>query len=311
LDKSFFDPHKSLLELGIIRFSAFILLLVFFLSTIAVINHKDLVWRFDYDGFNYAINLFRVPFGIAALAIPIMAILAANHRSEQSREQMRLTSAQNVFSNHYKHVEEFEKYCIRVYDRIIENDKIAREFYEKKGGAMKFMASESFIPTNINSQYSRLLYKKLYPRSIFGDMKMSDEFLNLFDSFISGVLDIFLYFNIDDKAGWYSAIKEVDEKLRGFSEDNYIDLRYIGAAKVTNINGVDVKVPSGDVMYFVRQLQDVTHAIEDVLAFDILYAPSEVVKKIAKANLERLPAWDIDDIQNWKPVNISVFLANN
>ena len=307
IKKSFFDPHKSLLELGVIRLAASLLILAFLFSTFAISAHKELFWKFDYEGFNYAIKIFKVPFGIAALAIPIMGILAANHRSEQSREQMRLTSEQNIFSNHYKHVEEFEKYCIRVHDRIIENDKATRERYEKSEGIMKHFASTSFIPTNINSKFSRLIYKKLYPSSINGDMRLSEEFLNSFDIFVSRILVNFEAFKYEDKAKWYESISEINLLMREFVDENYIDLRYIGSPKSITINDVEIRVPGGDVMLFLRQFQDIIYAIEDVLAFDISYSPSDLVKKTTGAGFERMPEWDVDNVSSWKPVNISLY----
>jgi hypothetical protein len=57
---------------------------------------------------------------IAALIIPIVALLAANHRSEQTKEQIRVTNAQNVFSNYYKHIDEFNKYLSSRVDKEVD-----------------------------------------------------------------------------------------------------------------------------------------------------------------------------------------------
>jgi hypothetical protein len=311
MKKLYFDPHKSLLELPIVRWTAFFLLL-FFCTTIAIVIHnRQLIMKLDYDGLHYALTLFRIPIGIVALAVPIFAILAANHRSEQSREQMRLSSEQNIFSNHYKHVEEFEKYCTRLYERMIDHDEKVRTRYEKSTGILKNFANESFIPTNVNANYSRLVYKKIYPKSVAGDLRMSREFIDSLDSFILAILENAESFNSLDRGNWYSAIVEIDAKIRSFTQANYIDLRLIGSTKILTINEAEIRVPSGDVMMFMRQLQDIVTAVEEILAFDISYIPSSLVQSIVRSEFDELPNWDIDEVSSWNPVDVRVRIAQS
>jgi hypothetical protein len=267
--------------------------------------------KLDYDGLHYALTLFRIPIGIVALAVPIFAILAANHRSEQSREQMRLSSEQNIFSNHYKHVEEFEKYCTRLYERMIDHDEKVRTRYEKSTGILKNFANESFIPTNVNANYSRLVYKKIYPKSVAGDLRMSREFIDSLDSFILAILENAESFNSLDRGNWYSAIVEIDAKIRSFTQANYIDLRLIGSTKILTINEAEIRVPSGDVMMFMRQLQDIVTAVEEILAFDISYIPSSLVQSIVRSEFDELPNWDIDEVSSWNPVDVRVRIAQS
>ncbi|MDQ1919744.1 hypothetical protein [Massilia pseudoviolaceinigra] len=309
MKKSLFDPHTSLLELEIIRVTGGILLLVIIFSIGAIVFNGDFFWKLDYTGFNFAIEAFRVPIGVAALSIPIMAILAANHRSEQSREQMRLTSLQNIFANHYKHVEEFEKYCIRHFDRMLDDDKSTREFYEKSGGVMKFMASESFIHTHVDPQHSRLLHKLIYPYSAAGDFGMSRDFIKSLDSFVSEMIEGFQGFGSENKADWYFPIEKLNQIVIEYSEKNYVNLHRVSGTKNLNINDIEIAIPGGDVMNFVRRVQDVIYALEQVLSFDISYIPSSLVKKVGRANFNELPSWDVDSASDWKSVNVSTFLA--
>lgn len=65
----------------------------------------------SHEGINELVSIFQIPLGIVALLIPVLAVYAANHRSEQSREIIRLTQIQNFFTNYYKHLEEFCNYC--------------------------------------------------------------------------------------------------------------------------------------------------------------------------------------------------------
>ncbi len=116
-----FDPHTSFIHLPVVKLTVLILFSIsIFLSTVIVFK-SDIEWDFSYNGFNDALVIFRFPLGILATIIPIVALLAANHRSEQTKEQIRVTNAQNIFSNYYKHMEEFSKYL----DPLVNNKGIA------------------------------------------------------------------------------------------------------------------------------------------------------------------------------------------
>ncbi len=62
------------------------------------------------QGFNSFISLFKLPIGIAGLAIPFAALIASHHRSIQSASQIASQQNQNIFSNYVKHKEYFGKY---------------------------------------------------------------------------------------------------------------------------------------------------------------------------------------------------------
>lgn len=110
MKSNWFDPHSSFLSLRIVWITVAILFFLSGTSSAFIIHYSNLQWDLSSTGFNIFISEFRFPLGIAALIIPIIALLAANHRSEQTKEQIRVTSSQNVFSNYYKHIEEFTKY---------------------------------------------------------------------------------------------------------------------------------------------------------------------------------------------------------
>ncbi|WP_425054224.1 hypothetical protein [Pseudomonas abyssi] len=142
-----FDPHKSYLELKSVRVCGALLTITSFsLACVIAWSSQPLNVDTSFNGFNNALNIFKLPLGVIALIIPIFALLAANHRSEQSKEQMRIAQEQNNFSNHYKHVEEFEKYCSNM-------DK-----------------TESIISGNI-----RRLHLATFPKSRSGSYELSEE----------------------------------------------------------------------------------------------------------------------------------------
>jgi len=105
-----FDPHKSFINLAAFKWTFFGLLFFSFFTAGIIYSNSNLSINWSYQGFNHALTIFKVPLGVLATIIPAIALLAANHRSEQAKEQMRLSESQNKFSNYYKHTEEFEKH---------------------------------------------------------------------------------------------------------------------------------------------------------------------------------------------------------
>lgn len=120
MSSNFFDPHKSFLSLNIVRVTAFALLSFSVSIAITIACNSNLTFNWSYDGFNLFFMVFKFPLSIAALIIPVIALLAANHRSEQTKEQIHVTNEQNVFSNYYKHIDEFTKYLSQRVDKEID-----------------------------------------------------------------------------------------------------------------------------------------------------------------------------------------------
>lgn len=106
-----FDPKSSFLHLPIVWAVIVFMTLLSIITAITIVIHTPLTWDFSANGFNYFISIFRFPLSILALIIPLVALLAANHRSEQTKEQISVTAEQNKFANYYKHIEEFVRYC--------------------------------------------------------------------------------------------------------------------------------------------------------------------------------------------------------
>ena len=241
---------------------------------------------------------------MAAISIPTIAILAANHWSEQSKEQMRLTGLQNTFSNHFKHIEEFEKYCQRIYDRMLDDSKSTKEHYANFGGALKHLAAENFIYSHIDPQHSRILYKKIYPASASGDLSLSAEFVQSLDLFIREMIVYFRSMESEDVSSRYFSIANISRCISDFSENCYVELRYVGGTKKLTINNVGISIPGGNVMEMVRRLQEVITTLDRALSFDISYIPSALIRHVLRGDFEDLPIWDVDHIPEWKPFDL-------
>lgn len=105
-----FDPNKSFIKLQIVYRTTYVFIIVSSATAITIATKSNLVIDLTHVGFNFAATAFRFPLGIMATLIPTIALMAANHRSEQTKEQMRLASENNNFTNYFKHLSEFESY---------------------------------------------------------------------------------------------------------------------------------------------------------------------------------------------------------
>ncbi|OCH54717.1 hypothetical protein A6D97_09505 [Vibrio sp. ZF57] len=137
-----FNPHRSFIALPIVWIVTLAIIITSSICAFLIVVHTPLRWDLSAAGFNNFVSVFRFPLGILALIIPIIALLAANHRSEQTKEQIRVTNQQNTFSNHYKHLEEFKKYV-----DILQLD-------------------------DFDDVLLRKLHKKMFPRSLNGEMSL-------------------------------------------------------------------------------------------------------------------------------------------
>lgn len=117
--KTWFNPDKPFFHLWVVRLT-FLSIISF--STLVAFGIADtLTFTKCYSStcFNNTLVNFKVPLGILSLLIPIIAVFAANHRSEQTKRQIVLSQEQNNFTNYYKHLEEFEKYFDKVEEKTI------------------------------------------------------------------------------------------------------------------------------------------------------------------------------------------------
>jgi len=116
-------------------------------------TQTPLQWDFSWNGTNLFLDIFKAPLGILALIFPSVALVASNHRSRQSARLISLQNSQNIFVNHYTHMDKFEEHC-----RELENFK------------------KSFL----SAHNPRIFHSVIYPRSKDGDYSLNSEFLSKF-----------------------------------------------------------------------------------------------------------------------------------
>lgn len=275
---NYFDPHASLLDLPIVRWT---LGIIVFSSALCAIEIGWLEKRpilLNAEGFNNALDVFKVPIGILATLIPAVALLAANHRSEQAKEQMRLAAAQNIFANHYKHMEEFEDYCESRLDHIEKIKAKNIETYDKS--ALKGFVKDLPLPGHVDPYERRVLYRKIFPKSRRGDFEMSGDFISSIDHFVQSVFDRFALLGISYEEQRKEKVAELYDLVHDFIDHNNIIVDSIRPSKFSFKNETR-ELPFGSVGGLLYQFEQAITALDETLHFDIDYQPSVNVK-IAK-----------------------------
>lgn len=92
------------------RLSIIIPLVTSFIAFSLIFINGSYAWNFSAIGFNSFYDTFKVPIWIAGLSLPISGLYAAIHRSAQTHAQIQVMHAQNIFTNHFTHREEFSKF---------------------------------------------------------------------------------------------------------------------------------------------------------------------------------------------------------
>ncbi len=177
---NFFDPHKSFFSLLIVRFSLILFISVFVASLFFVLKTSEIAYHGGYEGLNKALVIFKVPLGVLAISIPVIGILAAFHRSEQTREQIRVSINQNNFVNYYKHIEEFDKYI------------------------------KSYPATNIEFININALHSQFFPAARFGDYDLDKKVFFDIDKCFDNILKSLGNFNNEDRETQYNALYDIE-----------------------------------------------------------------------------------------------------
>lgn len=129
-----FKPNAGFFELKVVWLTiALILAASVALMAIIYFDSEMPKGCFNYECVNNFLTIFKVPIGITALLIPILAVYATNHRSIQSKAAAEIAQAQNTFVNYYKHLDEFEKYGhkLEINKYFIDFRRLHKKMYPK------------------------------------------------------------------------------------------------------------------------------------------------------------------------------------
>lgn len=147
------SAEKELVKLRSFWASIFIPFVISCILGIVIRTYSPLQWDCSWTGTNLFLEIFRVPLGILALIFPLVALVASNHRSRQSAQQILLQNSQNIFVNHYTHMDKFEEHCREL--KVFES---------------------SFLSVH----NPRIFHAVIYPKSKDGDYSLNSEFLDKF-----------------------------------------------------------------------------------------------------------------------------------
>lgn len=254
-----FDPLKNFFQLPILWWSvcSFVLLA---LVIAGVINYNsDLLPRFDYLGFNQAITIFKVPLGLLAFIIPVVALLAANHRSVQTKQQLRLTEQQNIFSNHFKHIEEFEKYI------------------------SSHINNELFFINN------RSAHRILFPTAGEGYLNISESLLDEVNSLLNMTVGLIKQFSGGHKKKPADTIIDIELSIRQVEKLVGLEVIETPTDKPFIHNGVTVMVRQISLKRYFKKIKQRIDMIKVIFEFDQNISLPQALLDISKMNVEVVP----------------------
>lgn len=280
MNSKWFDPHKSFLNLEILWFVVGFFNLSAFISWVMIIHYSNIDFEFSYVGFNGFIDIFQVPLGILAIIIPIVALLAANHRSEQTKEQLRLTQEQNNFSNYYKHIEEFEKYC---------------------------EGHKSEIP-EINKP--RQTYVKIFKESKNGIFSISQDSIQEVTKTVIAIAQHGVGLNSKDLAVWGAALFAIEEEIETLA---YAFKSYISKSDPRNTvhyaDGGAVSISGEGISTNFRQFFKLFKAIDLIFKFEPSYQTSKELSSLLHADLTTMPENKFVNCSDYCPFDLQKILG--
>lgn len=276
-----FHPEKSLFELRIVRRTLYVTGIVAIVVALLIAINTKLVFSFTDTGFNEAVKMFQVPLGIIAIGFTLIGIYGANHRSEQTRrqiernaeqiriatEQMSITEGQNKFSNFYKHVEEFTKYC-------------------QSHGDKKIYANP------------RKLYSKIFAESRNGKFSVSEEF---YDNIVTFMESFVRYADLLDNASTYSMglAKLVTIRTQYSKKNGINDMPDGNSGAQITYGGEMFIIPNGSAQALIKSLYRNITVIDTALSFDLDYVSPPMFKALSRVKFEYIPESNISDMQHY------------
>lgn len=279
MKKKLFDPEKSLISLGIFKAVILTHTIAALCLSIAIIYNSNLSPNFSYEGVNFFVEVFRVPLAILALIIPMVALLASNHRSEQTIAQIKSSTSQNTFSNHYKHLEEFEKYCDTLFG---ESNKVTRP---------------------------RHLHRLIYSDSQQGNYLISKSFVESTERHISICLELMKEMESSEYKIWAPATIKLTDAIKSFSSDHHMYIKSPPSGSVLAFEGRKAMIPDNDIrnvlVSFFMQIRTLKKAVD--------FAPSvyfdSITHRIVSTDLSLIPKYDISRASNFAGIELDIFLA--
>jgi hypothetical protein len=274
-----FDPHKSILEPTIFKVTVLLIITLSLTTAIIIIYSTRLHFDLSSNGLNNAVSIFRIPLSILTLVIPLVALISANHRSEQTREQLRLSNNQNNFTNYYKHIDEFEKHC------------------QKQWNKYEFEISKP-----------RSFHKMLFPKAMDGQFTISSDFIISIDEFLSHILDISRALNSADEKEYILACIHIKNSLNDFCKKNKISQINNSEGLIVECNGEIAIMQNDSTKTLLKNLKSFCIVINELLSFDLESKEIHLISKFINLNLNEIPDSTITHNKKHNPLDLKMLL---
>lgn len=181
------------------------------LALIAGINESDrIVWPpWFWTGENYRefYELYKLPLGILASIIPIVALITANHRSRQLAAQIEAQESQNKFQNYYVHRREFLEHA---HGRLTKEEYVKQDRLVRAGDA----------------------HSSLWPGLRDGNAGLSEPFrdkiiwIRVKVQLFGDILEAIANENEGDRPGnWQGILEDAERKQRGSGFEFFLSLK--------------------------------------------------------------------------------------
>jgi hypothetical protein len=294
--KNFFDPEKSLFELRSVQWCVGIFLTISLLASLSIAyNARYVPFEFSGIGFAKFADLYKVPAAFIAIGLSLVGLCGANHRSEQAKHQMHLTRSQNIFSNHFKHIEEFEKFLSSMHKKSLET--IQRN-NKKLLKAMQSDVDEPYL--YINEHQYRKLYTYIFPKSRAGVLEISQNSLNRIDQIIKESILILDQVTSARPEQRKEIVLSFSAKINELCDDFQIaEYDYFLPHQD---NGDLVKSLSAFYLgTLLHRLQNRVWLLTQVLLFDVEYQPSDLTTWLCKIDFGDVRIFDFEDIEKGPP----------
>lgn len=115
--KNAFDPNVAFFKLPFVKYITYLFGMLFIITSCHItvdlcitMYRESIPFPLGYELYGKILRHYTIPISILASLLPIMGLLAVNHRSEQTNQQIQTALNQNNFINHFKHIEEFSLY---------------------------------------------------------------------------------------------------------------------------------------------------------------------------------------------------------
>lgn len=278
-----FSPEKNLFSLPVIRWGGGSIFIIAFISALIIAFHsRNLPFELSPDGFeNFAKN-FKVPATFLAIMAAFIGLCAANHRSEQSKAQIKLTSEQNIFSNHYKHLEEFESFIKIIHEK---RQTILKKDIEPHKTENKFnsLVNSELLGPHIDADQYRSLYRMIYPKSNSGNFEPSIEYKNKLNEFTKFILHIYPAIYSNDENLVKDGIIIAHKKTKKFKRQNFLIIEH-DTYETARLKNETFSVPHGDFKYIFIEAFCAIELINRVLDFDFNHQTNDEFEKIKFLN---------------------------